>query len=83
MKHCECCTQKAQLYEKLTTDIILFREWFQDIHSHSQKLGSKKTKDNKMCIDIIIDKGVDLVTAIVNNGKYKKYLSFCTKDGEA
>jgi hypothetical protein len=84
MKHCECCTKKAQLYDKLTIDLVLLGEYFQDIVAHSKGIGTNKSSAKKMCIEVIVDRGMDLVTNIVSNGKYKKYLGFCThKDGEA
>lgn len=84
MKHCECCTKKAQLYDKITVDIILLGEWFQDVLTHSKKIGSNQSAAKKICIEVTVDKALDLITSIVNNGKYKRYLGFCAKiDGEA
>lgn len=84
MRHCECCTKKAQLYEKLSVDLILLREWFQDVLTHSKKIGSNQSAAKKICIEVTVDKAVDHITAIVNNGRYNKFLGVCSNtDGEA
>jgi hypothetical protein len=83
MKHCECCTKKAQLKEKIDGDLLVLMEWLKSISVHAKGLGTKNNTHKKICIDIEIERAEELIASIVYNGKYKRFTPICNDDSQA
>ena len=81
MTVCECCVKKAQFNEKVGTDLILIKEWLDDIATHSHKLGTSLNAQKKICIQVLVDRSQDQINEILN-GKYRKFLGSCHSKGE-